>query len=118
MTASDIKARFPEFANEVDERIDIFLSDAETFVVDTVWGKLYDQGIAYLTAHLLSLSSKTASGDESPSAEVASESVDGVSVSYATSQTVGSDSYYASTQYGKTYLALRSQIALGNVRSV
>lgn len=106
VTPVDIRVRFPEFGNTTDypdARIQLFIDDAEA----TINSKCpnYDLMVAYLTAHLLLLSTRTDAGDTTTNKSVASESVGDVSVSYA-SNSDGVESFY-STAYGQRYLDLR-----------
>ena len=118
MTAIEFKTRFPEFSNISDATVDINIQDAEIMVTKSKWGKLYDIGVAYLAAHSLSLSVKSANGNSGAVNQVASKSVEGVSVSYVSPQGTIVESYYQSTIYGQRYLNLLSQVGIGNVLSV
>jgi len=118
MTALEFKARFPEFQNTSDATIDIYIQDAEIMVTQSKWGLLFNIGVAYLSAHYLALALKSASGKSGAVNQVASKSVEGVSVSYATPQGTTTEYYYQSTIYGQRYLNLLSQVGVGNVLSV
>ena len=118
MTALEFRARFPEFANTSDTTIDIYIQDAEIMVIESRWGQLFKMGVAYLSAHYLSLALKSANGKSGAVNQVASKSVEGVSVSYTTSQGTITEDYYQSTIYGQRYLNLLSQVGIGNVLSV
>ena len=118
MTAIEFKTRFPEFSNISDATVDINIQDAEIMVTKSKWGKLYDIGVAYLAAHSLALSVKSANGNSGAVNQVASKSVEGISVSYAVAQGTVAEDYYQSTTYGKRYLNLLSQVSVGNVLSV
>lgn len=117
MTAAEFKARFVEFASVADETVDVYISDASLMVVEERWGSIYTIGLSYLAAHYLSLAIGTSNGNSNPQNEIASQSVDGVSISYTTAKAGDDDSFYNATQYGKTYISLRSQIALGNFQN-
>ena len=118
-TPTTFKTRFPEFEEQDNTRIQLFLDDASTQISETKFGTSYDTAIAYLTAHYISLSEKTKNGSSGSVGAVASKSVEGVSVSYnqATANNQ-SESYYLSTSYGQRYLEIKSQIAVGNIMSV
>ena len=111
--ASDFKARFTEFNSVDDARIDLFIEDAYLQVGST-WGKLQDLGVLYLSAHLLTLATKSASGISSAVDTVASKSVEGVSISYATqSPTNDKQAYYMTTTYGQRFLELSKMVNVG-----
>lgn len=117
ITVSDFTTRFPEFVSEDSARIELFIADAELVVNETLWDVKYNLGLAYLTAHYLSLANFTEGGGGgvgSGTGTIASKSVDGVSVSYAVptiSNTSGNDDFYTQTSYGQRYLALRKTLS-------
>ena len=119
VTTSTFKTRFPEFESQDNDRVQLFLDDSATQISETKFGTSYDLAISYITAHYLSLATKTANGSSGSVGAVASKSVEGVSVSYnqATANNQN-ESYYASTSYGQRYLEIRSQITTGNVMSI
>jgi hypothetical protein len=104
VTPADIKLRFPEFNSVDDAKIQLFIDDATA----TTNSKCpnYDLMVSYLTAHLLTLATKTDSDDSSTTKPVVSESVGDVSVSYGGTAGKANDSFY-STAYGQRYLDLR-----------
>jgi len=103
MTVAEFRNRFVEFANVSDEKIQMFLDDA-TSQVNPKCGNS-ELMIAYLTAHLLTLSLRTDSGISSPLKEVTNKTVEGVSIGYATSSQ--DNSGYGSTSYGQRYMQLK-----------
>jgi len=118
MTAIEFKTRFPEFVDTTDATIDIYIQDAEIMVTQSKWGLLFNIGVAYLSAHYLDLALKSSTGKSGAVNQIASKSVEGVSVSYATPQGTIAEDYYQSTIYGQRYLSLLSQVGIGNVLSV
>ena len=82
VTPTTFKIRFPEFETTTDIRIQLFLDDSATQISESKFGISYDLAISYLTAHYLSLSIKTDAGSSGSIGDVASKSVEGVSVSY------------------------------------
>jgi len=52
---SEFLVRFPEFRNADHSLIDAKLIEARAQIGASVWGDLYDQGVGYLAAHLLSV---------------------------------------------------------------
>jgi len=114
VTSLNFKTRFPEFTSETDERVEFFITDAY-LEVDTSWGTLQDIGVSYLTAHLLALSNKSLTSSSSIG-QVASKSVEGVSISYATN--ANDSTYLSSTSYGQRYLQLKKRVKVGMVKLV
>ena len=101
------KARFPEFNSIDDLRIQVFIDDALLIVNETTWGKLYSLAVCYLSAHFLALSEDSQGGDSGSVGNVASQAVDGTSISFNNpSMTSASMAYYNSTQYGQRLYAL------------
>ena len=113
ITATNFKIRFPEFAAEVDARIELFIADAAIVINEVYWDTKYDLGLYYLTAHYISLANKSAAGGSGGSGAIASRSVEGVSVSYSNATPDDqSDAYYGSTSYGQRYLTLRKTLGV------
>lgn len=117
-TLTDFRNRFTEFSLIPDEKIQLFLDDS-ILTVSTKWGTLRDLGILYLTAHYLSVAAITDKGSTSSPKNVVSQSVEGVSVSYGSSEATESKySYYDSTSYGRRYLSLMRQVGIGGAALV
>ena len=117
-TISDFKNRFPEFNTIDDTRIQLFLDDSD-LMVSTKWGKLRKLGILYLTAHNLAVSQITDTGVTSSPKNIASKSVEGVSVTYESGSPMDSKyNYFNTTSYGKRYIELKMQISVGGARLV
>jgi len=117
-TTTDFKNRFTEFSAIPDARIQLFLDDS-ALIVSNNWGSLRDLGILYLTAHYVAVANITDTGSTSSPKNIASKSVEGVSVTYGTTEATESKySYYDSTSYGKRYLSLMRQVGIGGVSLV
>ena len=101
ITATNVKARAPEFASLSDATVDIFIADAATRLSSVVWGVYYASAHLYLTAHLLSVSYPNMATASGP---VQSETVGQVSRSYAVSARAVSGSYQ--TKWGRLYKEL------------
>lgn len=56
VTAAQIKAEFPEFADTADADIDAKIADAVSCVNVDAWGDQTDFGVKYMAAHLLAIS--------------------------------------------------------------
>lgn len=108
-------ARYPEFKSVNQKhpaRVLICLEDAHAEVSARIWGNLYEQGVCALTAHKLEArgwSIPDSDGEAQPLQKVASESASGLSVSYVTGASSGSqnDEYFSTTSYGQEYIRLR-----------
>jgi len=106
VTPSDVKAKLPEFTSLNDSIIQLCLDAAERRVNLCAWGDLADDGILYLTGHLLKLREQ---GDALAAGPVQSERVLSVNASYAIDSSVAA-SALGSTAYGRYYLDLRSLV--------
>lgn len=106
ITATDFKALFPEFSEESDTRIDLFIPIAQLSVNENVWGAMTDPATAFLTAHILSMANRGGSGAAGP---VTMEKVGDLQRGYGD---LGSTlkSELATTPYGLEYLRLRNQL--------
>lgn len=113
ITATDFKVRFPEFASVDDARIELFINDAVIVLNESYWGDKYDLGLYYYTAHVLQLGSQTESGNADATSAIASQAVDGTSISFAQGPVNDqSEAFYSSTAYGQRYLALRKTLGI------
>lgn len=56
VTADQLKAAHPEFANVDDDLVNSAIQDAALLCPDTVWGDFADQGTRYRACRLLALS--------------------------------------------------------------
>jgi len=79
-TVADVRRIAPEFATVADEAVAAFLVDAALELDAAGWGGLYDRAHALVAAHLVAQANPSVAGAVGP---VASESVGGVSRSYA-----------------------------------
>lgn len=115
MSPSDFKTQFPEFAEEQDARVQLFIDRAAPHFDTDRWGDLYADGMANYIAHQIkSANDAGASGGAAKSGLVQSKSVGDVRVSYAaTEQIAATDIAFASTAYGQNYLRLRRLVGNG-----
>jgi hypothetical protein len=95
----------PELAAASDERVSLFIGFAESMVNSNVWGSKTDQGVAVLTAHLLTMSNRGGNGGA-----VVSEKVGDLSVNYSAPK--NGDDDLESTAYGKWFLRLRRSLPI------
>lgn len=116
MLLNAFRARYPEFDTVPDERISVRIEDAQAQVSAKIWGKLYQQGVLALAAHLLkrtpNANGNSSGGNGEPFA-VSNKSAGSLSIGYAV-PTVSDDddSTYTLTIYGQRYLELRKLVAV------
>lgn len=109
--------RYPEFTSTKPSRVEGALADAANQMSRKVWGKLYEQGLQALAAHLLySSGALTPSGNSngSPMKSIASRAVAGVSIGYTAPDAGFSANHdgYASSSYGQEYIRLRKLVGV------
>lgn len=103
VTPEHVKSYAPEFESVADARVELMLEYAENFLSESKWKTKYKMGKILMTCHLLAI------GDREGSAgAIASESIGGMSVSYATPDT---NEALNSTSHGQMFLKLRKSIA-------
>jgi hypothetical protein len=107
-TPEEFKTRFPVFASETDERVQIFLTEAGNNIDDTWEESDYAPAIMYLAAHLLKTENDGTADDASASSgPITSESFAGMSRSYdASKMSAAQKSMYGGTIYGQRYYVL------------
>ena len=116
MTASEFKDIFDVFSSLSDAKVNTFIGFAEARIDADVFGDLYDQALAYLTAHLLAVSSQAeafAAGGVGP---VTSQTVGPLSRSFAAASgyvKTSSPSDYSMTPYGQHFLTLLNMVLPG-----
>ena len=94
-----------EFGSRDNSEVGIFLELAGSFVSEKVFAEKYQTGLAYMTAHLMTLSDRRGSAGS-----VTSERVGNVGVSYAPSS--DSDDSLTATSYGVVFKSLRRLVTL------
>jgi len=105
--ATAFKARFPEFSSIDDSRINIFIDDSLLVLNEATWGSMYSIAVCYLTAHYLALGEMSSNGDSGTTGGIASQAVDGTSISFNSfSPTSEFSSFYNSTSYGQRFYTL------------
>lgn len=111
-----LKLVAPEFNTMSDNDIQTWIDIAEPFVSKKVFGKLYNQALAYLTAHLMKMSGNgdTSIGTVGDSLRVASVSEGNTSVSFNSSLYSGNDSdaELNLTIYGISFKRIRSMCVI------
>jgi len=108
---------FPDFITAVvaeQDRITAYIAQASNSVPSSVWGDWTDEGISYLTAHILSLANQAGSGaGGSGSGVITKVKVGQLEKTYGFSiDLVTTENGLLSTSYGQRYLQLRNQLSL------
>ena len=115
ITSVDFKIRFPEFTSTADSKINLLIDEAY-LSIGAKYGKFQDTAVLYFVAHNLVIETN---GLNAMSATVSSQSVDGVSVSYAMPTTINEiNAYYGSTGYGQKYLYYFNIVRVGQASIV
>ena len=115
ITSTAFKIRFPEFTSTADAKINLLIDEAYLSIGDK-YGKFQDTAVLYFVAHNLVIETN---GLNAMSATVSSQSVDGVSVSYAMPTTINEiNAYYGSTGYGQKYLYYFNIVRVGQASIV
>ena len=113
MTPAEFKARFPEFAAVADNRVQIFIDDADPFFDVDRWDTLYPAGIANFVAHELTMADSTKT-NMAEAGDALTEKVGDVS---RTADTMllnkQADNPFNRTKYGQKYLYLRRNVEIG-----
>ena len=108
VTASSFKAALPEFASVDDAVVERWLAEATRHHSTTQWGPKSDDGLIYLTAHLIT-SFSVDGGDEPGAGPVTSEREGQVAVAYKISSVFTEDEF-GSTKYGRRYASIRKTV--------
>lgn len=105
-----------EFSTVNDETVLVWIDLTAPLISEKRFGKLYQQALAYLTAHRMKMAGM---GDQSTGSvddglRVSSYSEGGVSISYSTSgqSAMQVDGELALTSYGLMFLALRRLVII------
>lgn len=106
MALQDFRDRFPEFAGTADDVVESALDEAHLHHSATVLG------MCLVAAHLLE---HRTTGRPAASGEITEVTVAGQTVKSVPQSENGSESFYASTEYGRRYLALRKKRAVSAV---
>ncbi len=108
---SQFQSRFPEFCEEDNDRVQLFLDDAELLMADKPkWMNFYDVAHSYYAAHLLTVGLSTESGDSGILAPIKKQEVDDVIIEQAVSAVSPTADDLYSTSYGKRYVNYRRRV--------
>lgn len=112
-TPAQFRTRFPVFAAESDERVQLFLDEASGKVDLTYVEADYQPAIMYAAAHLLATDGSNEGDDIEVGAQtgpISSESFGEISVSYRAPAGYASQSewaaFWGTTEWGRRYLSL------------
>ena len=101
---TSFQARFPEFCEEADPRVQLFLDDAALLMADPAkWLDFYDVAHSYFAAHLLTVAGSTATGDSGIQAPMRKQEVDDVMIEQAVADVHPGLDELLTTAYGKRY---------------
>ncbi len=106
VTSASIKERFPEFGSVIDGDVVTIIAEATRRVNVAAWGSRADDGIMWLTAHLLlnlPLGSKASKG------ALTGKKVSKLDLRFASSATFA-NTVLGSTAFGREYMSLRSLV--------
>ena len=115
-SVADFQARFPEYEEVLEPRIQLFLDDAALLMKSPQkWGSFYDVALLYFAAHLLAVGEHTEAGDVTAMGPVKQQEVDDVLIVSAVRDVEPSASEFLSTAYGKRYLYYRKIMFSGPI---
>lgn len=115
VTVADIKTRFPAFSGVDASVIERLIDEACRSHCEEAWGGKSDDGLAYLTAHLIAAFGDSCSVDALGAGPITSSKEGQVSSSI--SPLVVPDIFrkddLSTTPYGRRYLSLRRNLFVG-----
>ncbi len=101
-TVTQFKTRFPEFGDDEDSRIQLFLDDVALIISGPAkWLGFYDTVHQYYAAHFLATADHTESGDVGILAPIKKQEVDDVVIESAVGAVEPTFDELNSTAYGK-----------------
>ncbi len=116
VTPTQFKDEFPEFATLTDPDVQLFIDQAERRTARTNWGVKADDGVKYLTAHLLTMRARATGttpggGGAGVRGPMASETVGSLSRSFSNvTAAPWTNAWLESTAWGSAYAELRSLV--------
>jgi hypothetical protein len=117
-----IRATMKEFSEVSDDDVNVFISLAKPLISKKRFGKRYEQGLAYLTAHKMKmngLGTQIGSGTIGDTIGLSSVSEGEASISFSNNQVgnTSADAEYGLTVYGMQFLQLRRSCIITIVSS-
>ncbi len=114
VSAEDITNVAPEFADVDEDIIEFYIESARDYVNEGRWGKKSKRGIMFMAMHLMSRGGLLPGEDSSGGmGAVLSESVGGVSVTYASPASSTDEGSLGLTSYGESFIMLKKTIMRG-----
>ncbi|WP_169753514.1 DUF4054 domain-containing protein [Campylobacter mucosalis] len=112
---NDFRVKFSEFKTLNDEVILNFIDEAKLQINPKIWGRFYESGVLYLTAHILATQGYLSQNlsDLNPIKDVTNKSVGSLSVGYLSSKNgfENESGNYHLTKYGRRFLELKKLVA-------
>lgn len=113
-TVTEFRTRFPEFTDQLDARIQLFLDDAALLMsTPAKWLGFYDVAMCYQAAHLLYVGMQTEQGDGGVMGPIKKQEVDDVIIEQAVNGVSPTASDLHSTAYGKRYFSYQRIVFAG-----
>lgn len=113
-TAIQVQEKFPEFAQETEARIDVYLTDALNDISSTDWGSDADNAQMLLAAHLLCTIGNADGNDAVDPGVVKKEKIGEVATEWAVASPTGSGSseedHLKATSYGREFLRIKRRV--------
>lgn len=109
VTATNIKDCFPEFGQLPDTLVDKYRLQAERRINLVQWGEKADDGILWLTAHLLKLYQQIKAGAFAKAGPISEKKVGDLSIKFAIPGTL-KHSWLSSTTYGQYFQDLKTGV--------
>ena len=106
-----IKTFAPELS-DLDDTADVqpSIDQAERRTNRIQWGVKADDGVTYLVCHMLTIKKQIAKAGAQAKGALTSQTVGPVSRSFSVAAPPFTDQWFASTEYGKAFVELRSTI--------
>ena len=113
-SVSNFQKRFPEFCDEDDSRVQIFLDDCALLMgTPDRWLDFFDVAHEYYTAHFMTVANAEESGDAGVLAPIRKQEVDDVIIEQAIAEAQPTFDELHSTSYGKRFYMYRKICFVG-----
>lgn len=104
VTATTIKAKFPQFVSLDDSLITLHINTAKELICKSIYTNKYDSAVCYLTAHFLTLIGSSGKG------EATKVKTDVMEREYKKGGNGGEG--FGSTNYGQQFLAIKNSLLI------
>jgi len=113
-TVAKFHTRFPEFCDEDDDRVQLFLDDCSLLMgTPERWLDFFDVAHEYFTAHYMIVANAQESGDSGVLAPIRKQEVDDVIIEQAIAESQPTFDELQSTSYGKRFWQYRKICFVG-----